>query len=147
MCNRILQFAALVTWHKLKRMRILIADDNDLVRGAIRNLLSTEPNCEVCGEAANGAQALERTRALAPELILLDISMPGASGFEVARALRHENPQIKILIMSQEDAVKLAPTALEAGADGCVDKARLARDLVETIRKFELREISDAAGN
>ncbi len=128
-------------------MRILVADDNDLVRDAIRSLLAAEGDWEICGEAADGVSALQRAQELQPDLVLLDISMPLASGFEIARSLRKDLPQIKILIMSQEDAVQLAPSTVEAGADGCVDKARIARDLVDAIKKLETREISGAAGS
>jgi len=75
-------------------MRILVADDNDLVRGAIRSLLAAEADWEICGEASDGASALRNARELQPDLVLLDISMPLATGFQIARSLRQDIPQI-----------------------------------------------------
>jgi len=116
-------------------MRILIADDNLLVRQGVRKLLSAEPTWQVCGEAKNGAETLELARALVPDLLLLDMSMPGGmGGLEVTRAIRQTGQHLKIVIMSQHDPVHLLPRALEAGADGCVEKARMACDLVTFIK-------------
>lgn len=118
-------------------MRILIADDNERVRRGVRGILSTEGNCEVCGEAVDGADALQKARELSPDLILLDVSMPGADGLETARLLRRELPKVKVIIMSQHDPVQLLPRAIEAGADACVDKSRLDADLLATIQSIE----------
>jgi NarL family two-component system response regulator LiaR len=125
-------------------MRILIADDNDRVRNAIKAMLSTEADFEVCGEAAHGHQALERARQLLPDLVLLDIHMPESDGFQVARQLRLEFPKLKVLIMSQGEAAMMLPTALQIGADGCLDKAYLGTELARRLR--QLRE-SDAAAS
>jgi DNA-binding NarL/FixJ family response regulator len=111
-------------------MRVLIADDNERVRRGVRDFLLTQVNWEVCGEAQDGAEAIEKARELSPDLILLDISMPGLSGFEAASVLRREVPGVKILIMSQNDPVQLLPAAREAGADACVDKSRIYSDLL-----------------
>lgn len=73
-------------------MRILIADDNDIVRRGVRGILARVANWEVCGEARDGSEALRKARELLPDLILLDISMPGTNGLEVARVLREEVP-------------------------------------------------------
>jgi two-component system response regulator NreC len=89
---------------------------------------------EVCGEAKDGSEALRKARELLPDLILLDISMPGQSGLEAARLLRQELPKVKIIIMSQHDPIQLLPRALEAGAHACVDKSRLGPDLFATIK-------------
>jgi two-component system invasion response regulator UvrY len=70
---------------------------------------------------------------LSPDLILLDISMPGLNGLDTARLLRKQVPKATILIMSQNDAVRLLPSAVEAGAHGCVDKGRLGTDLLPAI--------------
>lgn len=116
-------------------MRILIADDNDMVRRGVTLILSAFPEWEVCGEARDGSEALQKARELLPDLILLDISMPGLSGLEVARLLRHELPKAKIVIMSQHDPVRLLPRALEAGAHSCVDKSCLNTDLLASIER------------
>ena len=115
-------------------MRILIADDNDMVRRGVRRLLSEEPDWIVCGEAKDGSEAIQKARELLPDVILLDISMPGASGLDVARRLRQDLPKAKLLIISQHDPLLMLPQAIEAGCDGCLDKNRLATDLVATIK-------------
>jgi DNA-binding NarL/FixJ family response regulator len=114
-------------------MRILIADDNDWVRRGVRNILASMPHWEVCGEAKDGPQAIQRATELLPDLILLDVSMPGLNGLDVARLLREKVPATKILIMSQHDPVLLLPRALEAGAHACVDKGRLSTELCPSI--------------
>jgi two-component system, NarL family, nitrate/nitrite response regulator NarL len=129
-------------------MRILIVDDSEPVRRGVAGMLSSDSSWQVCGEASNSVEALEKARGLRPDLVLLDISMPGTNGLETARLLRQENPAIKILIMSHHDAAQLLPSALEAGADGCVDKAQIATDLPDAIKgmAFPARSIPKAAG-
>jgi DNA-binding NarL/FixJ family response regulator len=123
-------------------MRILIADDNQRLRSAVGKLLSQEPGWSVCGEAVDAPQTVEKACELRPDVILLDISMPGASGFDAARSIRRALPQTKILIMSQNDAARFLPVALEAGADGCLDKARIFGDLINAIRNLQSRPSS-----
>ena len=118
-------------------MRILIADDHHLVRRGVGDLLSKEAGWEICGEASDAAQALQKASELNPDLILLDISMPDGSGLEAARRIRQEIPHVKILMMSHHDATQFEKTALESGADGCIDKARLALDLVDMIKTLQ----------
>ncbi len=117
-------------------MRILIADDSELVRRGVAGLLSSEPDWGVCGEAKDGLEAVMKARELLPDLILLDLSMPGMSGLDAARLLRQDVPQAKILMMSQHDAVQLLPSVVAAGGDGCVDKSRLATDLLVSIKRI-----------
>ena len=123
-------------------MRILIADDSDMVRRGVVRILASVTNWEVCGEARDGSEALRKARELLPDLILLDISMPGINGLEVARLLRQEVPETKILVISQHDPIQLLPRAIEAGAHACVDKSRLGSDLVATMES--LRRTSEA---
>lgn len=118
-------------------MRILIADDNEHVRRGVRNILSSVPGWEICGEAKDGTEALQSASELQPDLVLLDISMPGLSGLEVARLLRDQVPTARILIMSQHDPAMVLPRALELGARGCVDKGRLATDLLRAIENIQ----------
>jgi DNA-binding NarL/FixJ family response regulator len=116
--------------------RVLIADDNQRVRQGVRALLSSETTYEICGEAADGHEALRMARELLPDLVILDVSMPGQSGLEVARILRQEVTQAKILIMSHHDAAQLLPHALEAGAHACVDKSRLGSELLASVKNL-----------
>jgi DNA-binding NarL/FixJ family response regulator len=118
-------------------MRILIADDNDLVRRGVVGLLSSETNWTVCGEARNGSETLSKAHELQPDLILLDVSLPDINGLEVARRLRLEVPKVKILVISQHDPVQLLPSVMKAGGDGCLDKSRLAADLVTAIESIQ----------
>jgi len=120
-------------------MRILIADDHLLVRRGVGDLLTKEAGWEICGEATDAAQAFQKATELTPDLILLDISMPDGSGFDAARRIRQEIPQVKILMMSHHDATQFEKSAIESGADGCIDKARLALDLVSMIKDLQSR--------
>ena len=118
-------------------MRIFIADDNDAVRRGVVRLLSSETGWEVCGEARDGSESLQKARELRPDLILLDVSMPGMNGLEVARLLRQELPEAKILVISQHDPIHILPSVVEAGGNACVDKSRLGTDLVASIKNIE----------
>ncbi|MFY9790481.1 MAG: response regulator transcription factor [Candidatus Sulfotelmatobacter sp.] len=114
-------------------MRILVVDDNVLVRRGVIDILASRKNWEVCAEAQDGEEAIQKVQESRPDVILLDISMPGMNGLEVARAIRQEFADAKILIMSQHDPASLLPSAIQAGANGCVDKSRLATDLLPSI--------------
>jgi DNA-binding NarL/FixJ family response regulator len=117
-------------------MRILIADDNERVRHGIAEILSCEASWEICGEARDGSEALRKAQELQPDLILLDISMPSMNGLEVARLLRREVPEARILVISHHDSVQLLPRVIEAGAHACVDKSNLNADLLVTIKSI-----------
>ena len=114
-------------------MRILIADDNEWVRRGVVNILAPMSHWEICGEAKDGDETIQKAAELVPDLILLDVSMPGLNGLDVARLLRANVPAAKILIMSQHDPVLLLPRAIEAGAHACVDKSHLSTELLSTI--------------
>jgi DNA-binding NarL/FixJ family response regulator len=128
-------------------MRILIADDNERVRRAVRALLSREAGLEVCGEASDGPQTLVNVRSLRPDVVLLDISMPLTDGFQTVRAIRQEFSGIKIVMVSQNDANRFLPTALQAGADACLDKSRLASELIPVVRKYLSQDVSNQAAS
>jgi DNA-binding NarL/FixJ family response regulator len=117
-------------------MRILIADDNDRVRRGIRAILSGEDCLEICGEAKDGKQVLNQTRILLPDLVLLDVHMPDANGFQLTRQLRLEFPKIKIFIMSHDDAAMVSTGAFQSGAEDCIDKAYLVTDLASRLRQL-----------
>ena len=116
-------------------MRILIADDNEWVRGGVKNILAPMTDWEICGEAKDGNEAIHSAAELLPDLVLLDVSMPGINGLDVARHLRESVPSTRILIMSQHDPILLLPRAIAAGAQGCVDKSHLSTQLLPTIAR------------
>ena len=114
-------------------VQILVADDHDLIRKIIRSLLGSRSDWEVCGEAVDGYDAIEKARQLKPDVILLDITMPNLNGLDAARVIRQEVPQSKILIVSQHDPMFVQSKVSEVGASGYVTKANLARDLLEAV--------------
>jgi DNA-binding NarL/FixJ family response regulator len=117
-------------------LRILIVDDSEFVRLGIRSLLSDCAEWVVYGEALNAVEAIRKASELRPDVILLDVIMPGMSGLDVATILRRELPRTKILLMSAEDSEVLLASAIRAGADGCVDKGRLGTELLPAIRRI-----------
>lgn len=118
---------------RLSELRILIADDHELLRRGVRSLLEAEPGWKVVGEASNGLEASEKARELKPEVIVLDISMPRLNGLEAARRIKKILPDAKILILTIHDNEELARAVLEAGARGYVFKSDTGRDLVVAI--------------
>lgn len=115
-------------------MRILIADDNASVREGIAELIR-DNGWEISGQASNGLETLQQVRTLKPDVILLDVCMPGMNGLEIAATIKQELPNIKVLIMSHYDLDEMLVGAQRHLADGFIDKGQLARDLVQTIHK------------
>lgn len=114
-------------------LRILIADDHEVVRRGLRSLLGSRPDWEICGEATDGQDAVQKARSLKPDLIMLDISMPYLNGLDAARIIRKENPESEILILSQHESSEVVRAALDAGARGYVAKADISRDLLSAV--------------
>jgi DNA-binding NarL/FixJ family response regulator len=115
-------------------IRVLVADDHAIVRTGIRHVLESEPGFEVVGEAASGAQAIERTASLLPDVVVLDISMPGESGLRVAEELRRQAPDTRVLILSMHDNTEYALESVRAGAHGYLLKDTAATELRGAIR-------------
>ena len=109
--------------------RILIADDNNLVRQHLRFLLESNPEWEVCGEARDGREALQKTRQLHPDLVVVDFSMPFMNGLQAAEGIAAESPQIPVLLFSQFVSRQLVDQARKRGIRGAVAKCNLDRDL------------------
>jgi DNA-binding NarL/FixJ family response regulator len=114
----------------------LIADDHELMRRGLRSILATRPDWEVCGEAVDGSDAIEKTKMLQPDILVLDISMPRVNGLEVARAVRRDYPRTQVVILSQYDESEMRPYAIEAGARGYVSKAEASRQLLAAIESL-----------
>ena len=115
------------------RCRILIVDDHEVVRRGIRTLLSARSDWEICGEAADGQEAIEKAKALHPEVVLMDIFMPRMNGLDATRLLHLEIPNSKVIIVSQNDPRIVREQAHAIGAAAFVVKSDLAEKLVTTI--------------
>ncbi|MFO7586452.1 MAG: response regulator transcription factor, partial [Gemmatimonadota bacterium] len=100
------------------RVRIVVADDHALVREGIRRVLEEDPGFEVVAEAADGEETLALVAATAPDVVVLDISMPRLSGLDVTRRLRDEHPKVRTLILSMHDDTEYVLRAVRAGAAG-----------------------------
>jgi DNA-binding NarL/FixJ family response regulator len=113
--------------------RVLIADDNGYVRTVIRTVLQDQDEIQVCGEAADGAEAIEKTRQLKPDLLLLDLSMPSLNGAEVALVLKNTMPDVHIIMFTMYSE-KVGPTLISAlGVDAVLSKPDGMRHLVDSI--------------
>ena len=116
--------------------RILVADDHTVVRGGICALLRAEPDFDVVCDVADGTQAVAKAEELQPDIVVLDITMPGMSGFEAARRIRNIAPTAEILFLSQHDTVETIRQAFQIGGRGYVVKSDAAKELVAAIRSI-----------
>jgi two-component system, NarL family, response regulator NreC len=117
--------------------RIMIADDEPHIRSALRKILESHEDWTVCGEAADGVQAIEKAEELHPDLILLDISMPHLDGISATPQIRKRVPRAGILILTLHESLDLARRAASAGAWGFVTKSLASTDLVPMIEAFQ----------
>ena len=117
----------------MKTIRILIADDHPVVLRGVRSLLETHPGWEVCGEARTGVEALKQVKLLKPDILIMDISMPGMSGFEAFRRIHEYDPRIGILTLTMHDTEPMFRGAMEAGAHAFVLKSDLDDRLIEAV--------------
>jgi DNA-binding NarL/FixJ family response regulator len=117
-----------------KKLRILIADDHELVRRGIRGLLRAQRVWKVAGEAANGREAVEKAKKLRPDVIILDIGMPNLDGLEATRQIREVAPNTEILILTMHESNQMVRRVLEAGARGYVLKSDLAGHLIKAVK-------------
>jgi DNA-binding NarL/FixJ family response regulator len=124
----------------MKPLRILIADDHDLMRRGVKTLLQSRAGWEVCGEAKTGREAVERTEDLNPDIVILDIGMPDLNGVEAARRIRKVSAGTEILILSMHYSEQLIREIVDAGVRGYIVKSDSDRDLliaVETLAKHK----------
>lgn len=115
--------------------RVLVADDHEIVREGVRGAFADEPDLEVAGEAADGPTVLERVREEAWDLVLLDLSMPGAEGVETLRRILRVEPDLPVLVFSIHPEERLARQLLQAGARGYVQKDVGSDELVRAVRR------------
>jgi two-component system response regulator NreC len=120
----------------MSRSRILLTDDHTLFRQGLRNLISAELDLEVVGEARNAEEAVEQARELRPDLVIMDIGMPGLSSFEAVRRMRKERPELKALFLTMYDDEDYLAECLEAGGSGYLLKDAPAEQLILAIREI-----------
>lgn len=114
-------------------VRILVVDDHEVVRRGVVALLSSQTDYEVCGEAIDGHDAVEKALELQPDVIVMDISMPNLNGLEATRLIRHRLPHSEVLVLSQHESGEMVRQAFNAGARGYVVKSSIARDLLKAV--------------
>ena len=118
------------------RKRILIADDHEVLRQGVRMTLQGEPDWEVCGEAADGKEAVEKALALNPDLVIVDINMPLINGLDTVRRIRRDRPHIKALVFTVHESDQTVREIIAAGAQGYLSKAQGGRDLVKVVKNL-----------
>ena len=116
-------------------IKLLLVDDHDLVRSGLRRLLEEESDFEVVGEAGTGEDALKMARDLAPDVVLMDINMPGMGGLEATRRLLASKPKLKIIAVSMYAEEPYPSRLLEAGAAGYLSKESAAEEVVSAVRQ------------
>ena len=117
----------------MKKIRILVADDHELVRRGLRAILEARADWEVASEAANGREAVEQTRQLKPDVAVLDIAMPELNGLEATRQILRAVPTTEVLILTMHESEQLVREVLDAGARGYVLKSDAGRELVTAV--------------
>ncbi len=118
----------------MKAVRIVLADDHPLIREAIGHLVSSTPDFELVGEAANGKECLARVEELRPDILVLDIAMPEMNGEQVTRELRRRCPEVKVIALSGYTDRQFVRAMTKAGAKGYVVKSASGRELIHALR-------------
>lgn len=115
-------------------MRILVVDDHQVVRRVVCSILSLDSSLDVVSETSDGEQAVEKADELHPDVVLLDISLPGISGIEAGRRIRRVSPDSRIIFLSQHDSLQMVEDALRVGGRGYVAKMDAGAELLQAIR-------------
>lgn len=122
-------------------IRVVIAEDDTIVRAGVRLLLEAEADIEVVGEAVNGRQAIDQTEELSPDVVLMDIAMPGTNGLEATREIKVRCPESKVLVLTMHRSKEYFYEMLQAGAHGYVLKGADTSDLIAAIRTVSRGEV------
>jgi len=116
------------------KTRVLLADDHAILSAGLRALLSYYDDMEVVGEAREGAEAVARVAELRPDVVLMDIAMPGMNGIDATRLIREQYPETRVLVLTQHAARQYVFALLQAGASGYIFKRALGSDLIDALR-------------
>lgn len=117
----------------MSKIKVLLVDDHEIVRAGLRMLFVAEPTIEIVGEASSGEEALQKVGALRPDVVLMDIAMPGMSGVEATRAIKAAYPEVAVLALTMHEDEQYFFEMLNAGASGYVPKRAAPDDLVSAI--------------
>ncbi len=115
-------------------MRVLLVDDHAILREGLRALLSHYPDVEIVGEAQDGIEAFHLVEELHPDIVIMDIAMPGTNGIEATRMIHQQYPQTRVLVLTQHDDWRYIKSLLQVGASGYVTKRALGVDLINALR-------------
>ena len=118
----------------MSRVRVLLVDDHAVLRDGLRLFLSTQPDIEVVGEAADGAEALVKVEALRPDVVLMDVAMPRLNGIEATLRIRRQCPTCRVLVLTQHSRKEYVQRLLQAGASGYVLKKAGGAEVATAIR-------------
>jgi len=119
----------------MAKIRVLLTDDHTLFRQGIRTLLAAEPDIEIAGEASNASEAITFAQELRPDIVLMDVGMPGLSSFEATRQIRKQRPETRVIFLSMYDDEDYLSESVEIGASGYILKESPADQLVSAIRE------------
>ena len=115
------------------RIKVLVADDDELFVGSLRELIDRQPELEVVGEAHNGLEAIDLTDNLDPDAVVIDLHMPLLDGVTVVARLRHDHPNLCLIVLTGDADAQLHEAASEAGADAVLEKSALAQGLIDRL--------------
>jgi DNA-binding NarL/FixJ family response regulator len=119
------------------KLRILVADDHEIVRRGLCSLLQKHEGWEICGEAGDGRDAVEKAKQLKPDVVILDVGMPNLNGLDATRQLMQHDPNFKVIVLTITDSDQVIREALDSGARGFVLKSDAARDLVSAVEALQ----------
>ncbi len=122
----------------MPKIRLLLTDDHTLFRQGLRTLIGSEPDMEVVGEAANGGEAVRKAAELRPDLVLMDVSMPGLSSFDAAQQIRRLRPETRVMFLSMYDDDEYLAQCMDVGGNGYVLKDCPAEQLLGAVRDVHL---------
>ncbi len=142
-------------FNPMKKLKIILVDDHRLVRDGIKSLLSHTVDLEIVGEASDGIELFEKLHSLRPDIVIMDISLPGRSGIEITKQICREYPEIKVLILSMYNSEDFIFNSIKAGAKGYLPKNTTRNELLEAIYAIEkemrlselTQSIDDITGN
>jgi DNA-binding NarL/FixJ family response regulator len=130
----------------LNELRILVADDHEIVRRGLKTLLASRPGWTVCAEAASGREAIALAAQLRPDIVVMDIAMPGLNGLEATRRIRKILPKAEVVILSLHYSDQLVREVLDAGARAYILKSDATRDLLKAIEALATRRTFFTSG-